>query len=390
MPRKKRVWHPDFLKYMDFIVKHKNYTGMPLPYKEDGSIRWVVSGKSEIGKKRLIWWDKKRAEIGIKKEGPWISKVARAIHPTGEKPCQICGKIMKLDYIYPNKRGGLSPGAMSNAPDRFDGYHTYNLCHRSIEDTGRHASNLNRYGEDRRVYENWSDGDWKAASWLMQEFKKYKLSPDHVGPLSLGFSHRPKFNPMTRAQNSAKNNRMSYADVKSLIADENNGEVVISSHSKYIWDQLKLKVRNDKDALQLSKLMRLNLHQILITFASLYKKGYKNFLSKYFLHPEYAGYAIEFTGFNPKNGTYEKMIKKPGIKKQYKNSAKRYIKKSFDILKKYGQVKNRNTKILDNKEIQNALQNTLGFLANNKEWEALDSLNLVFGAIAKQLIKNWQ
>jgi len=36
--RIKRVWHKKFLKYMDFIVKHPNYAGMPEAYKTDGSI----------------------------------------------------------------------------------------------------------------------------------------------------------------------------------------------------------------------------------------------------------------------------------------------------------------------------------------------------------------
>jgi len=288
--RIKRAWHKNFLKYMNFIVKHPNYAGMPEAYRMDGSIRWVTSGKSEIGQKRLAWWDKKRKELKIKKDGPWISKVARTIHPIGKKPCQICGKEMSLDYIYPNKRGGFSPGAMSNAPDRFEGYHTYNLCCRSVQDTGRHKDNLNRYGEDRRAYENWADGDWKAASWLMKVFNKHKVSPDHIGPISLGFSHNPQFNPLTPAKNSAKNNRMTFADIKKLIELEKNGAIVTSWHSKYIWDILKNKIKTDADALKLSKIMRRNMHQILLILSEILKQGYSKFLVTNFLHPEYAFY----------------------------------------------------------------------------------------------------
>ncbi|MFH1098315.1 MAG: hypothetical protein V1723_00070, partial [Candidatus Uhrbacteria bacterium] len=218
--RIKRDWHPNFKKYMKFISEHPNYAGMPFLYKKDGSIRWVVTRNSEAGQARLKWWDKKRKELGLPKGDAWISKTARAIHPTGEKPCQICGNVMSLDYIYPNKRNSTSPGAMSNAPDRLDGYHTYNLCCRSKQDTGRHKSNLARYGEDRRAYENWSEGDWKAASWLMKEFQKHGASPDHLGPISLGFNHRPKFRPLTRAANSARNNRMTFEDIKLLLQEE--------------------------------------------------------------------------------------------------------------------------------------------------------------------------
>ena len=389
MGRIKRAWHKNFLAYMKFIANHPNYAGMPEAFKEDGSIRWVISGKSELGKKRLAWWDKKRAELGIKKEGPWISKVARKIHPTGKKPCQICGNELSLDYIYPNKRGGFSPGAMSNAPDRFEGYHTYNSCCRSKHDTGRHKENLSRYGEDRRAYENWADGDWKAASWLMKVFNKHKLSPDHIGPISLGFSHNPKFNPLTPAKNSAKNNRMSLADVKTLIALEKKGYAVISWHSKYIWDKLKNEVKTDEDALRLSKVMRKNMHEVLIVLSEIYNNKFKNFLVKNFLHPEYAFYSIEFKGFNPKTGEFEEMIKKPGKMKQYENNAKRYIRISLESLKAYSKVGNRNTSSQQSKFVKELIAETVAFLRSKKEKDAEASLKKVFMQIAEELAKDF-
>ena len=52
MARQKRKWHADFVKYMEFIVKHPNYKDMPSPYKDDGGIRWIVAGASPIGKAR--------------------------------------------------------------------------------------------------------------------------------------------------------------------------------------------------------------------------------------------------------------------------------------------------------------------------------------------------
>ncbi len=382
MPRKTRKWNKAFLKYMDFIIKHPNYADMPFLYKKDGSIRWVASAKSTIGRARMAWWDKKRKELGIKKEGPWISKVARKIHPTGEKPCQICGKMMKLDYVYPNKRGTLSPGAMSNAPDRLDGYHSYNLCCRSKQDTGRSKENLNRYGEDRRVYENWSDGDWKAASWLMKVFNKYGLSPDHTGPISLGFCHRPYFKPTTRPLNSAKNNRMTYADVLLLIKDEKRGKKVISEHSKYIWSSLKGHIKNDRDALLLSKIMRMNLHNVLTIFFKIYKEGHKDFLVKHFLHPEYANYSIKFIGFDAQTGEYQQMIKVPGNKKQYENNSARYIRKSLNALEKYGKVSNRNTKILRDKEIKRSEERLFKNLSERKYSRALIKLNKIFKEMA--------
>jgi len=380
--RTKRKWHKNFIDYMKFIVNHPNYSEMPFLYKNNGEIRWVVTRGSEAGLARLKWWDDKRKEIGLPKGDAWISKTARAIHPTGEKPCQICGKTLKLDYVYPNKRGDKSPGAMSNAPDRLDGFHSYNMCCRSKHDTGRHRENLNRYGEDRRAYENWSDGDWKAASWLMKEFNRHGVSPDHIGPLSLGFAHRPKFQPMTSAQNSAKNNRMTHSDVRMLIADEKRGNQVVSAHSKFLWDKLKNYIKNDKDALKLSKFMRLNLHNILIIFHKIHKQGYDEFLINNFLHPEYAKFSIKFVDFEPKNGSYKKMVKKSGTKKQYENNAKRYIRKSLEALDKYENVDNRNAIQSTSKKVTDMFAELLNLLKKKHNKKARQELDKIFTELA--------
>lgn len=131
--RIKRAWHPDFIKYMKSIAKHYNYAGMPEPYKEDGSVRWIVTGKSAIGQERERWWDDKRKGLGIEKKPGWKALVARRIHPAGEKPCQICGKVLKLDYVYPNKNCPYQKNVLEecdrNNCDRFlahnRGHNTY-------------------------------------------------------------------------------------------------------------------------------------------------------------------------------------------------------------------------------------------------------------------------
>lgn len=370
MVRVKRKYHPKFKEYMKFIANHPNYKNMLGAYKKDDSVRWVVAGNSKLGKERLRWWDKKRQELGIPKNTKWISKVARAIHPIGEKPCQICGRVMKLDYVYPNKKGTMSPGAMSNAPDRFDGFHSYNLCCRGEQDRGRHKENLQRYGEDRRAYEYWVDGDWKAASWLMQVFRKNNISPDHVGPISLGFCHQPKFNPMTIGNNIAKGNRMSLIDVKTLKKDEQKGEKIVSWHSKYIWDKLKNKIKNSEDALILSKLMRKNMHYVLNMLYQIHSFGYDDFLVRKFLNLRYAYFSVSFDGFDPETGKFDKIIKKKGTKKQYKNNAERYIRKSMISLEKYSQKTNRRLTDWKDSILDLHLKQILSYLKNEKESEA--------------------
>ncbi|MHA1252643.1 MAG: Alw26I/Eco31I/Esp3I family type II restriction endonuclease [Candidatus Helarchaeota archaeon] len=442
MTRTKREWNPKFIKYMKSIIKHPNYKDMPDIYKSDGSIRWVVSKKSKIGEKRLRWWQKKALELGIPLEGQWISKVAKKIHPTKKKVCQICGKEMSIEYVYPTKnlikklnriegfedkfkyndfqsidkilskviqtlgnkgfkyfseifkipnhiektideywnfiynnyvvleKRILSPGAMSNAPDRLDGFHSYNICCRSSEDKGRHKENLARYREDRRAYEHWADGDWKVASSLMQSHKgkcvicgkETQVTADHIGPISLGFAHLPHFQPLCKSCNSAKNNRMFFQDVKKLIELEEKGEVVISWHSKYIWDGLKKRINNDEDAKKLSKLMRTSHHYFMELFYFISINGYKDFLMQY-LHPEYAYYEkIEFTDLNPSTFEYKKIKKKEGNKKQYQNNAARYIRIAFESLEEYHKKRNRKLKKLSNMNLDQEFNDILTLL----------------------------
>lgn len=442
--REKKEWNPKFKNYMQFIVTHTNYLGMPEVYKKDGSIRWVVTGKSEIGKKRLEWWKIKAKEYNIPIEGKWISKVAKTIHPTKVKICQTCGKELNIAYVYPRKNfikklnkipklknkfkyeefeciqsiveklirnlgedayahlqsifhipesleksinsyikyietnyvekesKLLSPGAMSNAPDRLDGFHTYNICCRGLEDTGRHAENLSRYNEDRRAYEHWSDGDWKVASWLMKKSKGIckhckkvgEITADHIGPISLGFAHLPEFQPLCNSCNSAKNNRMTFEDVNKLIELENNGKIVVSWHSFSIWNKLKVKVKDDEDARKLSKLMRISHHHFLEFFYLISAAGHKDFLV-YYLNPKYAYQEyIEFINLNSSTFEHDGVISKEGTKTQYYNNAARYLRIAFESLEKYHLKQNRKLENLDCPEYYSKVSEILNRLQN--------------------------
>ncbi len=413
MARQKRQWHKNFIKYMEFIVSHSNYSGMPEVRKPDGSIRWVVTGKSEIGQAREKWWDKRRRELGIEKEPGWKAKTAFAIHPTKIKVCQICGESMRLEYVYPNKAcplhmdinaicpgnkkckeainqynrncPHLGPGAMSDCPDRLDGFHTFNRCCRSREDTGRHADNLERYGEDRRAYEFWCDGDWKAASWLMKVFQKHGVSADHIGPISLGFCHRPCFQPMTGAKNSSKGNRLSFLDVKRLIADEEDGQNVISWNSKYVWDKYKNQVATDAQAKKLSYIMRKHLHTVLNVLAIIHQRGYDDFLTR-FLHPEYAFYQHEFIGFDPTTGNYKSILSTEVGRTEHKRNAQRYLAKSFLALEKYTKKLNRNVDMYDTSDqSQKCLKLIFVALSKNKCVSAQKYMDLFLRKLAKDI-----
>lgn len=412
MARIIRKYHDNFIKYQNFIVNHKNYAGLPEAKDTSGQIKWVTTGKSTLGQARKRWWLQKGQELKQKgfslRTHAELSPICLINHPTKEKPCQTCGRLMSLEYVYPTKATlekintvfstefqeedllniyeiidelglddasdvkkfksifphsinvsnideikkyiqegyvekfsrKLSPGAMSNCPDRLDGFHSYNKCCRATEDTGRHAGNLIRYGEDRRAYENWCDGDWKAASWLMKIYNRHEVSADHIGPISLGFSHRPKFQPMSQAQNSSKGNRMSYSDFLILLDDEERGENVISWHSQPLWDRLKIHVKNNDATLEMCKYLRRNMHYILSVLSRLSERGHGAFLES-LLNPEYAYYSVKFEGFDPEDGTYQNMVKIKGNKHQYERNAERYKRIAFESLQKYADKKNR-------------------------------------------------
>lgn len=291
-------------------------------------------------------------------------------------------QYIQVNFVDKCAKGKLSPGVMCNPPDRLDGFHTYNACCRSVEDTGRHKENLAKYTQDRRAYENWAEGDYTLANRLMGAFKSYRkeeicpicgkkarMSADHIGPISLGFTHRGKFNPMCSSCNSKKNNRITLRDVKQLIEDEANGEQVISWHTKPLWDKLKNTIDTEEKALALSKVMRLHLHNVLLILSDIYENGYEEFLKSY-LHPEYSYYDHQFPNFNPMDKRTYIPITKECSSKNKKSNAKRYIRISFEELANYKKKENRNVKIVINKNIAEYLKALYKHLDCKRDKEA--------------------
>ena len=219
-----------------------------------------------------------------------------------------CIEWLERDYI-PAEPSLLSPGAMSNAPDRFDGFHSFNLCCRGSADTGRHQSNLARYVTDRRVFEYWADGDWIAADRLMgivrAEFRASAClnghagpcDADHIGPISLGFTHRPEFQMLCKSCNSAKNNRMTLSDVVHLRKLEAAGTEIVSWHSRALWNLRKGSVTNDEFALRLSKLMRDNRHTFMAVLQQCERAGHFAFLL-FLLNLDFADFDVAFSGLS--------------------------------------------------------------------------------------------
>lgn len=425
----RRQWKGEFVGYMQKIVTHPNFAGMPDAIDDKNQIRWNAPSNRPPGRwqdlrdRRLMWWSKKAAEVGIETRGEWISKVAKAIHPFKEKPCQTCGRTMSLNYVYPTRltiirlnralpkkfelnyedfltiyevvplltkqlgekayslmisifpglkdavkteegfvrhlsevivpsspRGRLSPGAMSNAPDRLDGFHTYNLCCRHKQDTGRATENLRTYSDDRRAFEFWCEGDWAAANLLMtmgavgtcpECGRVEQMSADHVGPISLGFVHMPWFKPLCSSCNSSKGNRLSHSDVRALIAREASGERVASLQIQALWDACKNRVNSDDAATKLSKLLRINQHYYLLLLKEIYDTKHPEILLP-LLGVELAEEKVEFEGLDTTNYTFKSLKRTRRADTYSQSKAARMIRIAFDSLDDYSSKEKRN------------------------------------------------
>ena len=251
----------------------------------------------------------------------------------------------------------FSPGVMCNPPDRFNGFHSYALCCRTKFDTGRQIENMMTYGQDRRAYEDWSDGDYNLANRLMGEFRKQppmrcpicgkveRMSADHIGPISLGFCHSRNFAPMCSSCNSSKNNRLTKNDVDELLKIEANGEPVISWHSRAVWDAVKHTVKNDIDA-KFASLVMAKCHQNVINILSLiHQKTGRNFLMRY-LHPEYSLVDYRFEDVDLMHLDKIKIIVTPLDSKNKRKNQERYVRIAFDSLDEFSKKKNRKNHFL--------------------------------------------
>ena len=412
----KKNCSPKFVEYMDFIVNHPNYKGLAIN-KTNNSYGWVTTKKSDIGKSRLEWANKKAKELNIKQKPGYLRTVMFKIHPTKMKPCQVCGKVLSLNYIYLNKpfvnllnkkfnynfneldsiydvadvlkRKGvnedlikkcfislfklnndydnsmdiiikeciqkcsdgfskyLGPGAMSNFPDRFDGFHSYNRCCRSKEDTGRSKENLSTYNKDRRAYEYWSDGNIFAANKFMKSNFFRGTSADHIGPISLGFIHDPRqLRKLNKKDNSSKRDRLQYNDIIELEKVEDiNNICVINWYSDLIWEFIKKNLDKSSDLELFRKMLKTNLQYYMELLWNIIDKcndkGIK-FLTKKFLEPKYRDFKFDYE-FNDLGQIINKYPRHEtdASHKEFD----RFVRISFESVKKFHEKENRKTNI---------------------------------------------
>lgn len=419
MARENKEWHPEFLKYMDFIAAHPNYKGLPIRKKRDGTWSWFAPKQTEYGQERIVWCENKARELGFPIEPGVYANVMREIHPTKYKVCQTCGKVMSIYYYYPSamlikaikkefgveytevthindvwddllrrgngnaqiaaffiQKGGLalnpftakkaevidalelacrnegkkllSPGAMSNFPDRFDGFHTYNRCCRAKQDKGRSKENLKSYTKDRRAYEYWSDGNIHAANQFMgsQFFKN--TSADHIGPISLGFVHDPAYlQPMAGSDNSSKRDRLQLEDIETILETQRRTNIYpMSWYSRLIWEYI---CKNYKAyPASVSGIYRDALKQnmsdfmyILYVILECCSTSGMDFLEEALLKPKYEYFNYTYH-FNAKGEITQ--CEPRHFTDRNENEMKRFKRIAFDSVREYNDKRNRNVK----------------------------------------------
>lgn len=266
------------------------------------------------------------------------------------------------DVYIPAEPSRLSPGSMSNAPDRLDGFHTYNRCCRRKADKGRSKENLASYSTDRRAFEYWVDGNWVTANKTMGLFRsdddiktidcmnagdgKIHQKPcaaDHISPISLGFSHRPSFQLLCTPCNSAKNNRMYLSDVKKLMAAEGAGESVASWYALPIWDLLKGRIASGDDAVKLTRAMRDNRHNAMLLLGHMLDAEGYAFLTT-LLNLEYAdhSYTLRSWTLDDSHTLVAEYDSKTSELEYSKIQKARRMRVAFSALRDYMKKENRN------------------------------------------------
>lgn len=243
----------------------------------------------------------------------------------------------------------LGPGAMSNFPDRFDGFHSYNRCHRSVEDTGRHKENMKSYNKDRRAYEYWSDGNIYAANKFMSSDYFKGLSADHIGPISLGFKHDPlMLQKMKQGDNSSKRDNLRKEDIEMLIGIEQKYRnfIVVSWFAERIWRFIKGVYSGTDNLDELRNSLKSNLRYFMFIVREIKhcaKKNGKNFLIKNLLKPKfkYFEYSYKFNEYGEIT-----LRKKRKANDLARKEIDRYIRIAFDSVEDFYSKENRKTETI--------------------------------------------
>lgn len=237
---------------------------------------------------------------------------------------------------------------MSNFPDRYDGFHTYNRCCRAIQDKGRSKENLKSYNKDRRAYEYWNDGNIQAANQFMGSSFFNNMSADHIGPISLGFVHDPLYlQPMLNGDNSSKRDRLQRVDIKKMIQiEKRTNTTAISWYAKELWEFIKENYvfAQDDFFVVYRNILKQNMTNFMFILKTILENCPNNgeaFLCKAFLEPKYEYFKYSYS----MNERGEIVNRKPRHNtERNKNEIVRYKRIAIDAIYDYSEKNNRNNK----------------------------------------------
>ena len=306
------------------------------------------------------------------------------------KPEQILSIFKETIHI---RSRLLSPGYMCNPPDRLDGFHDYCVFCRKKNDPGRSDENMQKYNRDRRAFEWWVTGNWKAADTLYNlagsgecEFcgkKVKKLSPDHVGPLACGFKHEVLFRPLCSPCNSSRNRKMSLNDFNVLDHfEKEKGFLLSSPHIESFWIESKKIVDNDSKAEFAATIMR-SIQDYYLRLLYLIK----NTGGAYFLTPiighRLAHYEYEFVGIDRSKFTFKELKEVKSETNGSRSLERRVIRIAFDELEEYAKspLDRRKVKKLETEELLEieakikTLIKEKSKLSNAKKWSSAISFS---------------
>lgn len=255
----------------------------------------------------------------------------------------------------------LSPGAMSDFPDRYDGFHTYNLCCRAYFDKGRFKENMRSYIQDRRAYEYWSDGNIHAANRFMGSQFFSGTTADHVGPISLGFVHDPRYlQPMEGGDNSSKRNHLRLEDIESIITIyEKTGVYPMSWFSALIWEHIKENYIEHQELIDTTYRNALLENMVCFMYVLNYVMTHcaengKTILSKCFLEKHFEEFSYDY--YFKSDGTILETIPRHLTERAAKELA-RYKEIAFDAVRDFNDKDNRRISSTYPSEIQSELEN---------------------------------
>ena len=156
---------------------------------------------------------------------------------------------------------------------------------------------MDTYNQDRRAYENWSEGNIRAANQFMKNPIFDGISADHIGPISLGFVHDPRFiRPMITRNNSARRDRISKDDLDKLVEiEERTGICAASWYAQSIWNYIKANYTANADKIEMVYYTALkqnitNFMHLLYKIVAATGDAGESVLASIFLAPTYAAY----------------------------------------------------------------------------------------------------